>query len=178
MEIFVKNVKGLKIPTQAHPNEDACFDLLASSKPIIVGDFIESATLGKLYKNIKYIEYQTNLAIAHTSPYNFVKIYPRSSIRNKNLILCNSVAIIDNGFRGNISVNFKYIAQPEDYVMLPEFGINKFYIKINNDSIYQEGQAIAQLELCKSVPIEFKLVNELPESKRNEKGFGSSDKLN
>ena len=44
MEIFVKNVKGLKVPTQAHPNEDALYDLQANSKPIIVGDFIESAT--------------------------------------------------------------------------------------------------------------------------------------
>ena len=177
MEIFVKNVKGLKVPTQSHPNEDAMYDLSCIGRPVIVGEFFESAMLGKLYKNIKYIEYQTNLAIAHTSPYNFIKIYPRSSIRKKNLIICNSVGIIDNGFRASISVNFKYIAQPEDYIMLPEFGINKLYIKINNDAIYQEGQAIAQMELCKSVPIEFKSVNELPESKRNEKGFGSSDKL-
>jgi dUTPase len=178
MEIFVKNIKGLKIPTQAHPNEDAMYDAYSSSKPIIVGDFIESATLGKLYKNIKYIEYQTNLAFSYPNPDDFVKIYPRSSIRSKNLLLCNSVAIIDNGFRGFISINFKYIAQPEDYIMLPEFGINKLYIKVNNDAIYQEGQAVAQIELCKSVPIEFSIVNELPESQRNLKGFGSSDLKN
>ena len=175
MKLFIKNVKNLVLPTQAHPNEDACFDVVAASDAIINGSFIERGDGVKLYENINYIEYNTNLFVA-PEEFHFLKFYARSSISKYNLILKNNVPIIDNGFRANILLRYAYTIQPEDLRIIPEFNGNQVYCVVNEDLIYHMGDKCAQFEICKTIPIELEIVEKLPHSIRNDKGLGSSGK--
>lgn len=82
-------------------------------------------------------------------------VFPRSSIRDSDLYLSNSVAVLDAKFRGNIQVTFNKTA-----------GL---------DSIkYKVGERIAQLIILPFPQIEFEEVTELSETIRGTGGFGSS----
>lgn len=101
-----------------------------------------------------YIEYGTGLAIE--IPEGFVGlIFPRSSISKTDLILTNSVGVIDSGYRGEIKLRFK---------ISKEGDIN----------IYEKGDKIGQLIIIPYPQIEFEEVNELSSTERGEDGFGSS----
>ena len=79
-------------------------------------------------------------------------IFPRSSIRKTDLVLSNSVGVIDSGYRGEIQVTFK------------KTGLNK----------YEIGDRGAQIIIIPHPPIEFEEVNELSNTERGEGGFGST----
>lgn len=99
----------------------------------------------------KYIEYGTGLSFE--IPENYVcLIFPRSSVSNKDLILANCVGVLDSGYRGELKFRFK---------------------KISED-IYEIGERIGQLLIIPYPNIEFEEVNELSETARGNKGFGSS----
>lgn len=96
---------------------------------------------------------KTGLAIE--IPEGYVgKIYPRSSVHKKDLVLANSVGIIDSGFRGELMVVFKTLN--------------------SRMNIYQPGDRVAQLIIEPIPTILFKQVNELSETERGEGGFGST----
>lgn len=187
MKILVKIVNGLVVPTQANP-DDAGYDVTATSEPNIVGVKIDRPVDGiKAWSKIDYIEYKTNLFLAPQDCRDTIlgdcqgdlkKFHingvPRSSICKKNLVLANSIATLDNGYRGEILFRFKYIVQPEDLIMLPEYGANRFYALLNPDNIYKLGDKIAQLKAEANVPIEFEKVIELNNTMRGTGGFGSS----
>ena len=81
-------------------------------------------------------------------------VFPRSSIRKTDLVLSNSVGVIDSGYRGEIQATFKRI------------GLNK----------YEIGDRGAQIIIIPHPPIEFKEVDELTNTERGEGGFGSTGK--
>ena len=81
-------------------------------------------------------------------------VFPRSSIRKTDLILSNSVGVIDSGYRGEIQVTFK------------KTGLNK----------YEIGDRGAQLIIIPHPSIEFQEVEELTNTERGEGGFGSTGK--
>jgi len=190
------------MPEQAHEGEDAAYDIVATSRPTIHGERIlcpiDNLTL---WKNVKFIEYETNLYIAPVVdasrvPENFetdisgalcgviwknvgvqyhTQLYPRSSVSKYNLVLANSVGVVDTGYRSQILVRFKYLFQPEDYIVMQEDMI-RVYGRVNNEAIYQQGDKIVQIKAFPNVPIQFETVDTLPDSKRNLGGFGSSGK--
>ena len=84
-------------------------------------------------------------------------IFPRSSVRNTELILSNSVGVIDAGYRGELQATF---------------------IKLNGlDSIaYKVGDRIAQIIIVPHPIIQIVEVDELSESSRGIGGFGSTGK--
>jgi dUTP pyrophosphatase len=90
-------------------------------------------------------------------------LYPRSSISRTPLRLANSVGIIDAGYRGSIkaalthNVTFDDIREPCEKYICKE---NDRYVQI----------CAPTLE-----PLDFCLVDELPESTRGSKGFGSTN---
>ena len=200
MEILIK--KDSPIPTQAHPNEDAGYDIVATSEPIILGEYIEMPLdfgVGvRFYRRIDAIQYKTNLfytpisenvypvlsselevevmkgGVRLAEKHFHTHIFPRSSIWKTNLTLANGVATIDAGYTGELVVNFKYVSQPEDLMIFPQDGINRFFTKINKDKIYQQGNKIAQMVVFPTTFAKFTPVETLPEKVRGEKGFGSS----
>ena len=98
------------------------------------------------------------LGIALEIPEGFVGlVFPRSSIRNTELTLSNSVGVIDSGYRGELQATFK---------------------KTNGlDSIsYNIGDRVCQILIIPYPQIEFTEVEELSNTERGEGGFGSTGK--
>jgi dUTPase len=201
--IQVKNIEGITLPVPA-TTQSAGYDLIAIDDPKIVGEIGSAEEVGGksviFYRSIDYLEYHTGLYIApqpvHFIPGNPIDtnyhtlIHPRSSIRKYNLVLANSIGLIDNDYRGEIIVCFRYVWQPNDLMMetvevpTSDGGTNytwepngHFLCKINYDKIYKRGDAIAQLVVEETVPANFILVSELDKTIRGEGGFGSSDNI-
>lgn len=179
MEIKIQNnksnigPKGTLIPP-SH-NGDAGYDLVASSHPKIVGDVFQ----GYLFKNINYIEYDTNIAVAPSKDeygdYEFFSmLFPRSSISKYNLSLCNSVGVIDSGYRDTIKVRFNYIPQAENYTIFKSEGNLYTCVSVDSSKIYSKGDKIAQLIFSKHTHPKIKMVESLDETTRNTGGFGST----
>ena len=83
-------------------------------------------------------------------------IFPRSSIRNYELVLSNSVGVIDSGYRGEIMATF-LIGKPH-----------------NPDKVYKVGDRIAQLVIMPVPLAQYVEVEELSETERNTSGHGST----
>lgn len=82
-------------------------------------------------------------------------VFPRSSIKNTELVLSNSVGVIDSGYRGEIMAVFKKLAGSVS---------KKYYI----------GDRVAQLIIIPYPQIEFQITDELSETERGAGGFGST----
>lgn len=89
-------------------------------------------------------------------PFGYVGlVFPRSSIRNYELTLSNSVGCIDSGYRGEIECTF-----------IKTKGRDSFK--------YNIGDRVCQLIIIPFPHIKFNVVDELSNSERGTGGFGSS----
>jgi dUTP pyrophosphatase len=122
-----------------------------------IGDFGMDMVAVDIKHTKDYIEYETNIAVE--IPFGFVGLlYPRSSISNKSLLMCNSVGCIDSGYRNSIKFRFQHTS-----------GDN------NSDyNIYGIGDKIGQLAIIPYPEIIFEEVEELSNSERGTGGFGHS----
>ena len=162
----------LTVPFQATEN-DAGYDIVATSEPKIVGSSIKTKSGEIVWRSIDYIEYDTALYVCPEYDQLYLDIRPRSSISKYNLVLANSVGLIDSGYRGEIKCRFKYIFQPEDiFVLKTDDGNVSTVMRVNKNKIYNFGDKIAQLQMKMGANIEFQLVSELPSSERGVGGFG------
>jgi dUTP pyrophosphatase len=122
-----------------------------------VGDAGMDLVATKIISNGTFdVTYGTGLAME--IPEGFVGlVFPRSSIRNTELTLSNSVGVIDSGYRGELQATFN---------------------KHNGlDSIsYKVGERVCQIMIIPHPPIEFEEADELSDSERGAGGFGSSGK--
>jgi len=137
MKVKIKKThKDAVIPTYAK-NGDAGMDLIAVS----------------VNATDKYIEYDIGLAFEIPKGYVGL-IFPRSSISKTDMMLSNSVGVIDSGYRGNITARF---------------------IKSRNGvDCYKTGDKIAQIMIIPHPSIEFEEVNSLSETERGAGGYGST----
>ena len=176
MKIYVKqlcNENGEKIPITIPKKSSevaAGYDIAATSDPKIVGIKLDENG----WDSIDYIEYETNLYIAPEAVSFHTLIHPRSSVSKYNLVLANSVGLVDNDYRGMVICRFKYIWQPNDFSFTSDERIAGF---VNESKIYKKGDTIAQLVFEPTVMIDFELVDDLAKTKRGEGGFGSTDIL-
>ena len=99
----------------------------------------------------KFIEYGTGLAIEIPEGHMGL-LFPRSSISKKDLVLANSVGIVDAGYRGELLIRFK---------------------KLGEDN-YEVGESVVQLMVMPFPKINFEEVEELEDSSRGAGGFGST----
>jgi dUTP pyrophosphatase len=143
---FATNVKIKKL----HPNSV----IPSYSKE---GDAGMDLTIVQIHHNTSSeVTYGFGLAIE--IPKGFVGlIFPRSSIRKLDLLLTNSVGVIDSGYRGEIQSTFK---------------------KTDGDRsiIYEVGERGAQIIIIPYPKINFIVSEELSSSERGEGGFGSTGK--
>lgn len=96
--------------------------------------------------------------LAFEIPQGYVGLlFPHSSNANKDLLLTNSVGVIDSGYRGEVTAVFQKttLLQPE-----------KYYI----------GERFAQLIILPYPQIEFEEVKELSTTERGANGYGSTGK--
>ena len=156
------------IPPQG---SDIGYDLVAISEPNIVGKHNDFGD----YDNIQYIEYDTGVKLCGEDAgsgnfLNYSLVYPRSSISKYNLVLANSVGVIDAGFIDSIKVRFKYVIQPDNLLIRD----NKIKAEIDFSKIYKKGDKIAQLIFAQNFTPYFQKVDELKKTQRGTGGFGST----
>ena len=152
------NVKKLHsnaiIPTYAK-HGDAGMDLTAISKE---------------YDEHGNVCYGTGLAFE--IPNGFAGfLFPRSSNTKKDLILGNSVGVIDSGYRGEVVFKFKLVMNCQKFEKAKQDGSAGFHL-----DVYNVGDRIGQIIIMPYPQIEFNLVDELSETDRGVGGFGSTDK--
>jgi len=141
LKVFYILKDGGKLPYKKH-DDDAAFDIYASSEPEIVGDILEEGY--NIYSSIDYIQYRTGLYLEPQNKNDILRfdLRPRSSISKYWLTLCNSPATIDHSYRNEILVRFRPVIQPCNMLSLPQ---NRFGFVINENKIYKKGDRICQL---------------------------------
>jgi dUTP pyrophosphatase len=169
MKIYVKNTEGVVLPKRG-TELSAGYDIVATSDPKIVGERNPNRLA---WYSIDYIEYETNLFIAPAAASFHTLIHPRSSISKYNLVLANSIGLIDNDYRGMVICRFKYIWQPRDMGTEGE-RTDRFVGNPDLEKVYKKGDKIAQLVFGPTVSAEFELVDELSQTQRGAGGFGST----
>lgn len=154
MKVNVKKLdSNAVVPTYAK-HGDAGMDLTATSKT---------------YDEHGNVVYGTSLAFEIPAGYVGL-LFPRSSNTKKDLILGNSVGVIDSGYRGEVVFKFK----PMPTFQENEFG--KTVFDACNYQSYRIGDRIGQIIIMPYPQIEFNLVDELSTTDRGTGGFGSTNK--
>jgi len=177
MQLNILQSKGIINPPVN--KGDAGFDIVAVNQPKVIGSIYQ----GLYYTAISHIEYDTEIIIEPeyiNDNYEFyMLLYPRSSIIKTNLILANSVGVIDSGYRGSVKVCFKYISQPEDMRIVEGKSFKGKNAKgivtsINPQRIYQQGDKIGQLVPVKHQKLNLNSVSKISETNRGHGSFGST----
>ena len=104
-------------------------------------------------------------------------IFPRSSNAKQQLLLSNSVGIIDSGYRGEVMLKFKSSASSFSLKTLIKLIFNQDAktTLINNYKIsYNVGDRIGQIIILPYPQIEFEEAEELSETERGIGGYGST----
>ena len=98
-------------------------------------------------------------------------LFPRSSNTKKDLILGNSVGVIDSGYRGEVVLKFK-----PSIIYTMDDDINFVGAPFHSLNNYDIGDRIGQIVIMPVPQIEFNVVDELSTTDRGVGGFGSTDK--
>jgi len=105
-------------------------------------------------------------------------VFPRSSVRNYDLTMANSVGVIDSGYRGEIMVTFNV---KMDVLLIDELAsvenlqeLSNVMFDISCHNIYEVGDRIAQLVIMPVPLAQYVEVEELSETSRGDKGHGST----
>ena len=172
LQVKIKKLnENAVIPAYAHAT-DAGLDLTATSKHI--------------EKN-GVVTYGTGIAIEIPKGYVGL-VFPRSSNCKKDLLLSNSVGVIDSGYRGEIM--FKYIPTIKLVVPIRFIDRLRFFIAAggrhmdgvytctmhDNKGEYQVGDRVGQLIIMPYPRVQFEEVTELSDSDRGNGGYGSTGK--
>ena len=115
------------------------------------------------YSNRKQLQkpyYEKSTKTVYATEGHVGLIFPRSSIRDKDLSLTNSVGVIDSGYRGEITACFRVHPFEDGSV-----------------AYYDAGERFAQLIILPIPAVEFIEVEELNDNTdRGANGYGSSGK--
>jgi len=137
VNVKIKKLKeNAVIPSYAHVG-DAGMDVVALTKTL----------------TDKFVEYSTGLAFEIPKGYVML-IFPRGSVTKKDLILANSVGVLDSGYRGELIIRFR----------------------VTGKESYEVGERVAQIMVIPYPEIELEEVSELGETARGEGRFGSTGK--
>lgn len=147
-------VEGVELPKYAK-NGDAAVDMVATS----------------VRTTDDFIEYGTGIAVEIPAGHAGL-LMPRSSNSKYDLLQCNSIGLIDSGYRGELM--FRYKATKHD-VVVNEDGTAGYNLS-DNYTIYNVGDKCGQLMIIPYPEIEYEFVEELAESERGTDGFGSTGK--
>ena len=164
MKINIKKLdENAVIPQYAKPG-DAGMDVVATSVNI----------------TDDYIEYGTGLAFEVPEGYCML-IFPRSSNSKKDLLLANSVGVLDSGYRGELKLRFKRVLRPELCGVddtINYHSTNIWYptknARFNGSNEYEVGDKVGQIMILPYPIIEFNQVNDLTNTERADGGFGST----
>jgi dUTP pyrophosphatase len=108
----------------------------------------------------EYVECRTGISVEIPKGYVGL-LFPRSSVSKKNLVMANSVGVIDSDYRGEIMMRFKVLE-------VSSYGAFK------DAYLYEQGDKIGQLILFQVPKLEVEEVKELGDTERGSGGFGST----
>lgn len=146
MEVKIKKLcENATIPSKAHQS-DAGFDLVATSRE---------------FDKYGCVVYGTGLAFEIPEGHVGL-VFPRSSNAKKDLILTNSVGVVDSGYRGEVMLKF----QPS----WKRGGMKPTW------ELYEIGERVGQLVIIPYPEIRFVESEYLSESDRGSCGYGSTGK--
>jgi dUTP pyrophosphatase len=123
------------------------------------GDVGLDLTVVSIEDKNEFIQYNFGIAIEIPDHY-FGMMVPRSSITKMNVMMKNSVGIIDSGYRGELVMRCKKV-KFEDGTQIRS---------------YQKGDKAAQLIILPYPKVLLQEALELAESERGTNGFGSTGK--
>lgn len=166
---FKKYHKDAVEPVKAYEG-DFCYDLVAVTEEEIAPDVwkygfglglqIERGDEVLIKNEIDILGTKTWAGVTFDMlkcPLNLsIDIRPRSSVWKTGMVLSNCTGTVDEGYINEISAVF--------YHVMP------------NMPRYKVGDKIAQMKIGAALPIEFMEVEELNETERGMKGYGSSGK--
>lgn len=142
MEVKIKKLDPKAVIPKYAKDGDAGMDLTATSK---------------WYDDDNNVCYGTGIAMEIPKGYVGL-VFPRSSNAKKDLILSNSVGVIDSGYRGEITFKFKLV---EDRHLAKDYNV---------------GDRVGQIIIIPYPNIEFVEVRDLSKTDRGDGGYGSSGK--
>ena len=125
-----------------------------------------------------YIQYKTGIAVEPPPGYH-TEIFPRSSVSKMDLVLANSIGLVDGAYRGELLVRFKIIPEVIEYEDVAPSGVDahlngKHTAKYFDLKKFKKGDRIAQLVLRKTEKAEYEWAEELSDTQRGDGGFGST----
>lgn len=160
---FKRYNENAVIPQKAY-DKDFCYDLVAVSEEEIAPNvwkygFGFGLQIERGLEGI-FVDKERNMAQCmdmSMCPVNLsIDIRPRSSVWKTGMVLSNCVGTVDEGYTNEISAVFYHVNKE-----LPR---------------YKVGDKIAQMKIGVTFPIEFFEVEELNDTERGMKGYGSSGK--
>lgn len=170
MEVKIKKLHKNAVIPQYAKKGDAGLDLTAVEKH---------------YDIHGCVVYKTGIAVEIPEGYVGL-VFPRSSVSKTDLLMANSVGVIDSGYRGEITMKFKpaltFVSQEEGLLSDEEDtfecadGVEiPWDDRIPISAIdYKVGERIAQLIIIPYPKIEFVEVDELSETERGRGSYGST----
>lgn len=169
MQVKIKKLNDKAVIPSYAKEGDAGMDITATSR---------------VYDKDGNIVYGTGLAFEIPKGYVGL-LFPRSSNAKQDLILSNSVGVLDSGYRGEVLFKFK----PASIIYNKIAGAGNSedsdisYSSHNIDSPclldfrhYEIGDRIGQIVIIPHPEITFKEVDELSDSERGTGGYGSTGK--
>ena len=142
------------IPFKKHPNEDACYDLIATSY--------------KYNAEKDRFEYGLGFATEFTSDWE-AEIRPRSTNTKKEVYIPNAPGTIDSNYRGEWFVFFKHRV-PFD-ILFPTGDRELNILEMENElAPYKVGEAIAQVKFNRVEHTDWIEVEELSDTSRGVDG--------
>lgn len=166
MQVKIKKLTENAVIPKYSLEGDAGLDLTATSKK---------------YDEFGNVHYGTGLAFE--IPEGFVGLlFPRSSNSKKDLILSNSVGVIDSNFRGEVSLKFKpaVVCWSDEYTTsigrdtdsFDEIAFPSDHLKGMSFQEYEVGDRAGQLIILPYPKIEFIETDDLGETNRGDGGYG------
>lgn len=172
MKVKVKKLDEKAVIPFKNYEEDFCYDVTAVSCEEIAPnvwkyglglafqierDFECLLKVPNHFQTFGSTEYLKTKVDLSYSPINLsIDFRPRSSVWKTGMILSNCNGTLDENFTGEVSAVF--------YHVMP------------NMPRYNVGDRIGQIKIGFTVPIEFKEVSELSDTKRGNNGYGSTGK--
>lgn len=151
-------------PLQYAKDGDAGIDLIATSKS---------------YDGSGNVVYGTNRAFEIPDGYVGL-LFPRSSNSKTNLVLSNSVGVLDSGYRGEVLFKFKSTIRSLSLLSLIKLifkrNCNKLYVHNEHSNSYDIGDRIGQLVIIPYPKVAFEETQDLSNTERGDNGFGSTGK--
>lgn len=150
MKVKIKKLnKKAVVPFKTY-DKDFCYDVVATSEEEV------APNVWKYGIGLAFEIDRSDTFFAVSDENISIDIRPRSSIWKTGMVFSNSESTIDELYRGEVSAVL--------YHVMPDM------------PRYRVGDKIGQMKIGTTFPIDFEVVDELSETEREDKGYGSTGK--